>query len=96
MARGNPKPRKYISHLRTIVLLVIEFVVDGSFDASYMLTIRVGETNTILEGIISELGLSVPISEANDIAPNVKLIKRDESIIFPEAPNTSNSMSVGK
>lgn len=69
-------------------------VVDGSFDAGYMLTVRVGDTDTILRGIVFEPGLSVPISEANDIAPNVKQIKRDESIPFPEAPNTSNSMPV--
>ncbi|XP_024529025.1 uncharacterized protein LOC112345801 [Selaginella moellendorffii] len=47
-------------------------VLDGSFDAGYILTVRVGETDTILRGVVFGPGLCVPITTANDIAPNVR------------------------
>lgn len=53
-------------------------VLDGSFDAGYLLTVRVGNTQTVLRGAVFEPSLSVPISQSNDIAPNVKFVSRGE------------------
>ncbi|KAI5073228.1 hypothetical protein GOP47_0011241 [Adiantum capillus-veneris] len=55
-------------------------VLDGSFDAGYLLTVRVGNTQTVLRGAVFEPTLSVPISQANDIAPRVKFISRSEQV----------------
>ncbi|KAK9084845.1 hypothetical protein Sjap_025256 [Stephania japonica] len=55
---------------------VVSGVLDGSFDAGYLLTVRVGDTNTILRGVVFAPGLSVPVSGANDVAPHVKMLKR--------------------
>ncbi|MCO5590896.1 hypothetical protein L7F22_044871 [Adiantum nelumboides] len=60
-------------------------VLDGSFDAGYLLTVRVGNTQTVLRGAVFEPTLSVPISQANDIAPHVKFISRGEQAA-PQLP----------
>lgn len=53
-------------------------ILDGSFDAGYLLTVRVGETNTILKGVVFQPGSSVPVSGSNDVAPHMKMMKRAE------------------
>eukprot|EP00250_Pteridium_aquilinum_P000346 c10387_g1_i1 orf=491-1180(-) len=53
-------------------------VLDGSFDAGYLLTVRVGNTQTVLRGAVFEPSLSVPISHSNDIAPSIKFISRED------------------
>lgn len=57
---------------------IVSGVLDGSFDAGYLLTVKVGNTNTLLRGVVFEPGLSVPISAANDVAPHVKMFKRTD------------------
>ncbi|KAF6162874.1 hypothetical protein GIB67_021023 [Kingdonia uniflora] len=57
---------------------VVSGVLDGSFDAGYLLTVRVGDTNTVLRGVVFEPGLSVPVSGANDVAPHIKMVKRTD------------------
>ncbi|XP_010251755.1 PREDICTED: uncharacterized protein LOC104593553 [Nelumbo nucifera] len=57
---------------------VVSGVLEGAFDAGYLLTVRVGNTDTILSGVVFEPGLSVPISAANDVAPHVKMFKRND------------------
>ncbi|CAA6658225.1 unnamed protein product [Spirodela intermedia] len=43
-----------------------------------MLTVQVGGGGCVLRGVVFEPGLSVPISSANDVAPNVKMFERNE------------------
>lgn len=58
-------------------------VLDGSFDAGYLLTVRVGDSQTVLRGVVFEPSLSVSISKSNDIAPDVKFSWRNELILPP-------------
>lgn len=60
-------------------------VLDGTFDAGYLLTVRVGTSDMILRGVVFGPGLSVPISRANDVAPGVKHVRREERPL-PAAP----------
>jgi hypothetical protein len=55
----------------TFVGQSVHGVLDGSFDAGYLLMVRVGDTDTVLRGVVFDPGMSVPISKENDIAPNV-------------------------
>lgn len=57
---------------------VVSGVLDGRFDAGYMLTVQVGGGGCVLRGVVFEPGLSVPISSANDVAPDVKMFQRNE------------------
>lgn len=53
-------------------------VLNGSFDAGYFLTVKVGNTDTLLSGVVFEPGLIAPITAANDVAPHVKMHRRKE------------------
>ena len=61
-------------------------VLDGSFDAGYLLTVRVGNSQTVLRGAVFEPTLSAPICKANDIAPNSKFIEREENVAALQNP----------
>lgn len=56
-------------------------ILDGSFDAGYLLTVRVGDSQTVLRGVVFEPNLCVPISRSNDVAPNVRFERRNEQVL---------------
>ncbi|CAM6009024.1 unnamed protein product [Sphagnum balticum] len=70
----------------TLIGQPVTGVLDGSFDAGYLLSVRVGNTDTILHGAVFGPGLSLPISKVNDIAPAVRFVMRHEMIPQPQAP----------
>lgn len=87
--RGR-KPRRKKSDITWPAVVDSDFigkqvhgVLDGSFDAGYLLTVRIGDSQTVLRGVVFEPSLCVPISKSNDIAPNVNLVRRNEQIVPP-------------
>ncbi|OMP05349.1 hypothetical protein CCACVL1_01940 [Corchorus capsularis] len=61
-------------------------VIEAAFDAGYLLTVRVGNSDTTLRGVVFRPGHYVPVSADNDVAPNVQLVRRNE-IPFPRGMN---------
>ncbi|EOY12385.1 AT hook motif-containing protein, putative [Theobroma cacao] len=61
-------------------------VIEAAFDAGYLLTVRVGNSDTTLRGVVFKPGHYVPVSAENDVAPNVQMIRRNE-IPFPRGRN---------
>ncbi|XWS27847.1 hypothetical protein CRYUN_Cryun25bG0014900 [Craigia yunnanensis] len=61
-------------------------VIEAAFDAGYLLTVIVGNSDTTLRGVVFKPGHYVPVSEENDVAPNVQMIRRNE-IPFPRERN---------
>eukprot|EP01018_Ginkgo_biloba_P016415 Gb_29505 [translate_table: standard] len=61
-------------------------VLDGSFDAGYLITVRVGDTDTVFRGVVFGPGLSIPPSKITDIAPKVKTTSREVNTSFPHPP----------
>lgn len=53
-------------------------VVQAAFDSGYLLTVRIGNSNASLSGVVFTPGNFVPISKENDVAPNVRTITRNE------------------
>ncbi|OVA10550.1 hypothetical protein BVC80_8987g23 [Macleaya cordata] len=72
--RTNPAP----TIGNAMVGQVVSGVLDGKFEAGYLLTVRVGDTNTIMRGVVFEPGKSVPISGANDVAPHINMLRRND------------------
>ncbi|MCD7470292.1 hypothetical protein HAX54_010026 [Datura stramonium] len=60
-------------------------VVEAAFDAGYLLNVRIGDSNTNYRGVVFKPGHYVPITAANDIAPHVQMIRRNE--VPPPAEN---------
>ncbi|KAG2684272.1 hypothetical protein I3760_10G069400 [Carya illinoinensis] len=57
---------------------VVTGVIEGSFDAGYLLNVKVGDTDTHLRGVAFLPGRFTPITAANDVAPHVKMYDRKE------------------
>ncbi|KAI5057793.1 hypothetical protein GOP47_0027808, partial [Adiantum capillus-veneris] len=53
-------------------------VVDGMFDAGYLVTVRVGDTETMFRGVVFGPGLSLPLNRDNDVAPKLKRMNHDD------------------
>ena len=72
---------------------VVSGVCEGSFDAGYFVTVKVGNTDTLLRGAVFVPGLFTPISAANDVAPYAKMYKRKEIPIPVLNPQSQGSSS---
>lgn len=57
---------------------MVSGVIEGSFDAGYLLNVKVGDTETQLRGVVFLPGKFTPITPANDVAPHVKMCRRKE------------------
>lgn len=60
-------------------------VVDGMFDAGYLVTVRVGDGETVFRGVVFGPGLSLPLNKENDVAPKLKRMNQDNAT--PDAPS---------
>ncbi|XP_016514292.1 uncharacterized protein LOC107831079 [Nicotiana tabacum] len=60
-------------------------VVEAAFDAGYLLSVRIGDSNTNYRGVVFKPGHYVPVTAANDVAPHVQMIRRNE--VRPPAEN---------
>lgn len=57
---------------------VVSGVIEGSFDAGYLLKVKVGDSDTHLRGVVFLPGQLTPVSASNDVAPEAKMYKRTE------------------
>ncbi|KAK6268012.1 hypothetical protein QUC31_012172 [Theobroma cacao] len=73
---------------------MVSGVIEGSFDAGYLLNVKVGDTNTHLRGVVFLPGQFTPITAANDVAPHAKMYKRKE-IPIPFVNPQSQHHAVG-
>ncbi|GLT62102.1 hypothetical protein SLA2020_347660 [Shorea laevis] len=62
---------------------VVNGIIEAAFDAGYLLTVRVGNSETALRGVVFKPGHVIPVSADNDVAPNVPMIRRN-GIPFPK------------
>lgn len=51
-------------------------VVDGCFDAGFLVSLRMGDSDSLYRGVVFGPGLSIPVSKETDIAKNVKRRRR--------------------
>ncbi|KAJ4838680.1 hypothetical protein Tsubulata_003112 [Turnera subulata] len=68
---------------------VVSGVIEGAFDAGYLLKVKVGDTDTHLRGVVFLPGRFTPITTANDVAPQAKMYKRTEMpvpVSYPPVP----------
>ncbi|PIA27447.1 hypothetical protein AQUCO_07700008v1 [Aquilegia coerulea] len=97
--KRNPSRSTTLSSNRDDAFLgqAVSGVLDGSFDAGYLVTVKVGGTNTILRGVLFDPGLVHPISEVNDVASNVRMLKKNEiPSPVPTRKHVSTQQSKGK
>ncbi|KAG2261073.1 hypothetical protein Bca52824_068152 [Brassica carinata] len=54
-------------------------MVAGSFDAGYILNVKVDDSDTKLRGVVFARGKVMPVTPVNDVAPNVKMFTKEET-----------------
>lgn len=67
---------------------VVSCVIEAVFDAGYLLSAKVGNSNTTLRGLVLKPGHYAPISAENDVAPDVPMIQRNEVPFSTYAQNS--------
>ncbi|KAH7288900.1 hypothetical protein KP509_31G048800 [Ceratopteris richardii] len=58
--------------LSDMVGQTVHGVVDGCFDAGFLVSLRMGDSNSLYRGVVFGPGLSIPVSNDTDVAKNVK------------------------
>ncbi|KAF7112220.1 hypothetical protein RHSIM_RhsimUnG0251000 [Rhododendron simsii] len=78
LAIENAHPNANANPVDNIVGQAVTGVVEGTFDAGYLLAVKIGNSTTSLRGVVFKPGHFVPISSENDVAPHVQTIRRNE------------------
>lgn len=66
----------------SVVGQIVTGVIEAVFEAGYLLSVRVGDSDTSLRGVVFKPGHYVPVSAENDVAPSLQMIRRNE-VPFP-------------
>ncbi|XP_010539300.1 PREDICTED: uncharacterized protein LOC104813422 isoform X2 [Tarenaya hassleriana] len=71
-SRNHPRQRDDV-----MVGQPVSGVIEAGFEAGYLLSVKVGNSSNVLRGVVFKPGRCVPLSEENDVAPNVPMIPRN-------------------
>ncbi|XP_076901447.1 uncharacterized protein LOC143555855 [Bidens hawaiensis] len=82
LTRNTPHVDPNNDPTQDMVGQVVTGVVQATFDAGYLLSIRIGNSDTTLTGAVFQPGHAAPITLDNDVTPHAEMIKRAE-IPFP-------------
>ncbi|KAL6567492.1 hypothetical protein OROGR_001160 [Orobanche gracilis] len=71
----------------------IRGVIEGSFDAGYLISVRIANNDTPFRGVVFQPKKIVPLTATNDVAPQARMFERRE-ITIP-FPNNISPLSNG-
>lgn len=75
----------------SMVGTVVSGVIDACFESGYLLSVKIGNSSTLLRGVVFQPGKVSPVTPINDIAPNAKMYKRqDIPIPVVNTPSQAN------
>lgn len=64
--------------VNSMVGQAVSGVIEATFDAGYLLTVRIGNSTTKLKGVVFKPGHYAPITAENDVAPHLQMIRRND------------------
>ncbi|KAH6764361.1 hypothetical protein C2S51_015610 [Perilla frutescens var. frutescens] len=64
--------------VNSMVGQAVSGVVEATFDAGYLLTVRIGNSTTKLRGVVFKPGHYAPVTAENDVAPHLQMIRRND------------------
>ncbi|QCD79729.1 uncharacterized protein LOC114179519 [Vigna unguiculata] len=70
-------------------------VIEGTFNAGYLLNVKVANTDAVLRGLVFVPGHFSPVTIENDVAPHAKMIQRKEipiPVVNPHAGIRASSV----
>lgn len=83
--------RAYKTNSDSMVGQTVTGVVQATFDAGYLLTVRIGNSNTNFRGVVFKTGNFAPITAETDVAPHLQMIKRNDVRLPHEHQSWSRS-----
>ncbi|KAK9673913.1 hypothetical protein RND81_12G198400 [Saponaria officinalis] len=94
---SQPRPVDAVddTNVDSMVGKVVNGVIEAVFDAGYLLSVRVGDSDTFLRGVVFKSGHYVPVSPENDLAPGLPMIKRND-VPFPVGNETRKHKHKGR
>ena len=73
---------------------LVHGVIDGSFDAGFLVSLKMGNSDVLYHGVIFEPGMSIPLSKDTDVANNVKWHRQRPRL--DGTPSTIPSLTTGE
>ena len=65
----------HVANIKQGVGEYVDGVIDGAFDAGYLVTIKIGsDTDRLYHGVVFGPELYTPINQQNDVVPQLKMI----------------------
>lgn len=93
IAKRKPgRPRKHLKledsteqprHIESDEAMVgqhVTGVIEATFEAGFLLSVKLGNSDTVLRGVVFRPGRCEPVSVDNDIAPHVPMITRTSDV----------------
>jgi hypothetical protein len=68
-------------------------VVEATFDAGYLLSVKIGNSSTRLRGVVFKPGHYTPVTPENDVAPHIQMIKRKDTNFRPGQSQTRTGLT---
>lgn len=59
----------------------ISGVIEATFEAGFLLAVKVGNSDNMLRGVVFKPGCCDPVSVDNDVAPDVPMIRRNNDVM---------------
>lgn len=56
---------------------VVTGVIEATFEAGYLLSVRIGNSSNSFRGVVFKPGQCVPVTAENDVAPHLQMIRRN-------------------
>lgn len=76
--RDQIQPNGSVDHCDdAMVGQTVTGVIEATFDSGYLLSIRIGNSETTLRGVVFKPGHYTPVSTENDLAPQIQMITRN-------------------
>lgn len=72
---------------------MVSGVIDGYFDAGFLVSVQIGSNGPLRRGVIFEPGRFAPLTCSNDIAPQAKMIQRRDATIPIPIPGQQNQIN---
>ncbi|ESQ42960.1 hypothetical protein EUTSA_v10014307mg [Eutrema salsugineum] len=57
-------------------------VIEATFEAGFLLSVKVGNSDSMLRGVVFKPGRCDPVSVDNDVAPDVPMIRRNSDVMM--------------
>ncbi|KAL0734750.1 hypothetical protein Bca4012_010960 [Brassica carinata] len=56
-------------------------VIEATFEAGFLLSVKLGNSDTVLRGVVFRPGRCEPVSVGNDVAPHLPMITRNSDVM---------------